>query len=59
MAVAFLNYIKSANIDDIDFKYLGIDINENSIKWLKTKYFDKKEYEFLCHKTDINRDYKR
>tara|TARA_A100000164_G_scaffold363936_1_gene381592 strand:+ start:268 stop:1233 length:966 start_codon:yes stop_codon:yes gene_type:complete len=57
MAVAFLNYIKSANREDMDFKYLGIDINETSIKWLKTKYFDKKEYEFLCHKADINRDY--
>ena len=57
MAVAYLNYIKSCTEKNMNFKYLGIDINENAIKWLKSKYFDKKEYEFLYHKTEIERDY--
>jgi hypothetical protein len=57
MAVAYLNYIKSCKEKNMNFKYLGIDINENAIKWLKSKYFDEKAYEFLYHETEINRDY--
>tara|TARA_B100000161_G_scaffold259451_1_gene225409 strand:+ start:255 stop:1214 length:960 start_codon:yes stop_codon:yes gene_type:complete len=57
MAVAYLNYINSHKKENMNFKYLGIDINENAIRWLKSKYFDKKVYEFLHHETEINRDY--
>ena len=57
MAVAYLNYLKSHKEKKLNFKYLGVDINENAIEWLKSKYFDDKEFTFLFHKASLEKDY--
>ena len=49
MAIAYLNYIKSNNDKNTNFKYLGVDINQDAIIWLKKKYEDEDNFEFLFH----------
>ncbi len=57
MAVAYLNYLKSHKENNLNFKYLGIDINKDAITWLKSVYFEKKEFNFLLHETQLEKDY--
>ena len=57
MAIAYLNYIKSNNDKNTNFKYLGVDINQNAIKWLKKKYQNEENFDFLYHETEIEKDY--
>lgn len=57
MAIAYLNYIKSNNDKNTNFKYLGVDINQDAIIWLKKKYEDEDNFEFLFHEAGIEKDY--
>ena len=57
MAVAYLNYLNSNKEKNLNYKYLGVDINKDAITWLKSKYFDKKEFNFLLHETQLEKDY--
>lgn len=57
MAIAYMNYLNSCPNKEFKFKYYGVDINKNAINWLKKTYRDLKEFEFLLHETDLERDY--
>lgn len=57
MAVSYLNYITSDKNKSKKYRYLGIDINKKAINWLKNKFENYKEFEFLFHETQLEKDY--
>ena len=57
MAITYLNYLKSNSNKSSNFKYIGVDINKEAINWLKNKYNDYPEFDFLYHETSLEKDY--
>ena len=57
MAIAYMIYLNSCPNNKFKLKYFGVDTNKNAINWLKKTYIDLKEFEFLLHETDLQRDY--
>lgn len=57
MAIGYLNHMLSDEDKLKKYKYLGIDINKKAIDWLQNKFQKYKEFEFLFHETEIEKDY--